>query len=179
MRIQPVSLQLLGRHVLCPANPAFTDIRGRTADTLERLGHLPLGTGVEEGQDIAFGQGPVVDDPHLHGVHVKDQGRIARVVDEDQVGVELDMRVAAGLHRRVRLGTGRGRGDLGKDGSGGQRGLRDRPAGEGLGTAMDLEERGVRWDMVMAMVVVRVMVLINGVDCNGGHDGVVTDWDED
>lgn len=164
MRIQPISLQLRERHILGPANPAFTHIAGRTTHTLEGLSHLPLGTGVEEGQDIALVQRPVVDHPHLHGMHVKDQRRIARVVNKHQVGVELDMRVAAGLHRRVGFGTRRGGGDFGKEGSGWQRGLGYGPAGEGFGTAMDLEERGVRW-----VVVTVALVWFNGVDCNGGH----------
>lgn len=136
MRVQPVPLELVVGQAARPANPPLTNAVAGTTKTLERLGHVPLGTGIEEGQDVAFAQRAVVHNPHLHAVHVEVQRRRARVVDEDEVGVELDVGVAAGLHRRVGLGGGRGGGDLGEDGAGGEVRLRDGRAGEGFRAAV-------------------------------------------
>lgn len=102
-------------------------------------------------------------------MHVEDQRRRARVVDEYQVGVELDMCVAAGLHGRVRFRTRRGCCDFGKEASGWERSLRYRPAGKGFGAAMDVEEGGVRW-----FVVALTLALFGGVNCNGGH--FIQEW---
>lgn len=65
------------------------------------------------------------------------------MVDEDEVGVELDVAVGAGLHGGVGFfGWGCG-GDFGEEGAGGKVGLGDGAAGEGFGAAMDVEEVGV------------------------------------
>ena len=120
MRIQPIPLHLLVRQVLRPGYPPLTNILPPSTQTLKRLIHLPLGTRVEERERIALPQRPVVDDAHLHAVHVEVQRRGAGVVDEDEVRVELDVRVAAGLDRGVGFG-GRGcGGDFGEDGAGGE-----------------------------------------------------------
>lgn len=121
MRIQPIPLQFRIRHILRPTNPPFTHpVTSSTTHTLERLSHFPLCTRVEEAQDIPLLQGPVVHDPHFHGVHVEDQRRRARVVNKHQVGVELDVCAAAGLHRRVGFRARRGSGDFGKQAAGWQ-----------------------------------------------------------
>ena len=117
MRIQPIPLHLLVGQMLRPGYPPFTDPLPRSTETPERLVHVPLGTRVEEREHVALPQGPVVDDAHFHAVHVEVQRRGAGVVDEDEVGVELDVGVAAGLHGGVGFG-GRGcGGDFGEDGA--------------------------------------------------------------
>lgn len=73
-------------------------------------------------------------------MHIKDQRRRAGVVDEDEVGIEFDVGVGAGLHGGVGFGGwGRG-GDFGEDSTSGEVGLGDGRTGEGFGTAMDVKE---------------------------------------
>lgn len=145
MRIQPIPLHLFGRQILRPGYPPFTDTLPSSTQTLKRLVHLPLGTRVEEREHIALPQRPVVDDAHLHAVHVEVQRRGAGVVDEDEVRVELDVAVATGLDGGVGFG-GRGcGGDFGEEGAGGEGGLGDGRAGEGLWAVLDLEDVGMGW----------------------------------
>lgn len=143
MGIEPIPLQNLPTQPLGPLNNTLTPLR--TTSTLKRLVHLPLGAGVEERQGVTDLQSPVVDNTHLHARHVEVQRRLARVVAEDQVGVELDVAVAAGLHGGVGLFPGGGGGDFGEDGAGGERDFGDGAAGEGFGAADDAEETGVGW----------------------------------
>ena len=139
--IQPIPLQFLIRHSLRPRNPPATLFR--PAGTLEWLIHLPLGTGVKEGQGITSPQGLVVDDAHLHAGHVEDERGVARVVAEDQVGVQLDVGVAAGLDAGVPLGAGGGAGDWGEDRPRWERDERVGTAAEGFGATVHAQAIGM------------------------------------
>ena len=61
----------------------------------EWLMHIPLGAGIEEGQSVASLQWPVVGKPDLELAHVQNQGWMARMVAEDEVGVEFDTAAVA------------------------------------------------------------------------------------
>ena len=54
MIVEKEALQLRSAHGLRPSNPLFASCR--TTIAIERLGHIPFGTRVEEGQLIAFFQ---------------------------------------------------------------------------------------------------------------------------
>lgn len=142
--VQPVFMQHFRLHRLGPGDPAPALLR--TAGTLEGLVHLPLGTGVEEGEGVALLQGPVIHDANLHARHVEDQRGRARVIAEDQVGIELDVGVAAGLHAGVGLDARSGRGDFGKECAGGQIDEGNGAAAKGLGTAIDVQSIGMGRD---------------------------------
>jgi len=79
-------------------------------------------------------------------VHIEDERRRAGVVNEDEVGVELDMCVRAGLHGGVGFGGWGCGGNFGEEGTGREVGLGDGGAGEGFGTAMHIEEVRVGFD---------------------------------
>jgi len=146
MRIQPVPLQRLLTHILGPRDPSQTFSLPRTTSTLKRLSHIPLRTGIKERKRVPLLQRPVVHNSDFHVVHIEDERRRAGVVDEDEVGVELDVGVWAGLHGGVGFG-GRGcSSDLGEQGASGKVGLGDCGAGEGFGAAVDVEEVRVGFD---------------------------------
>lgn len=136
--IQPISLQLLSRHVLGSVNPSFAVVR--TAIALERLIHLPLRAGVKEGHGLAFPERPVVHHPDFHLGHVEHHGRTARVVAVDEVGVELNVLGAVDLHRGVSLlRDDAGTGDAGEQGARGQGDARDGTGCEGLVAALHVQ----------------------------------------
>lgn len=145
MRIQPVSLDRISSHLSRTRDPTPADALPSTTRALERLVHLPLGAGIEESEGVTLVQRTVVDDADLHAGHVEDEGGVAGVVAVDEVGVELDVGVAAGLDARVGLFGGGGRGDFGEEGAGGEGDERDGAAAEGAGFAVDVEDGGVGW----------------------------------
>ena len=58
--------------------------------TREGFLHVPFGTGIEEGQSIPSLQWFVVGNPDLEFGHVEQQGWTARMIAEDEVGVQFD-----------------------------------------------------------------------------------------
>lgn len=141
VRIQPISLPILLLQILRPRNPPLTNPVLPT-NTLKRLNHLPLRARVEEAEHVTLAQRPVPHHAHLHAVHVEDERGVAGVVDKDEVGVELDVRGAAGLHGGVGFCGGGCGGNFGEDGAGGEVDEGDGRAGEGFGAAVD--EKTVR-----------------------------------
>lgn len=165
VRVHPILAQCLGRHVRGTTDPAFALLR--TAGALERLVHVPLGTGVEEGEGIADAQRLLIDDAHLHATHVEDEAGGAGVVAEDEVGVQLDVAVATGLDAGVGLFGGGGADDLGEEGAGGEVDQSSGAAAEGFDAAIDIETVGMRR---------RGEFVLQGRDggegfCGGGHGG--------
>jgi len=146
MRTQPVPAQLFNTHILGPRNPSQTFPLPRTTSTVKRLSHIPLRTRVKERKRLPLLQRPIVHNPDLHFVHIEDERRRAGVVNEDEVGVELDMCVRAGLHGGVGFGGWGCGGNFGEEGTGREVGLGDGGAGEGFGTAMHIEEVRVGFD---------------------------------
>lgn len=118
--IQPVSLQFLLGHVLGAGNPSSADLVPSAAVAVEGLIHLPFRARVEEREGVTFLQRPVVHDTHFHLAHVENERRVAGMVAEDQVRVQLDVRVGSCLHRCIRFLCWRGRRDLGEEGACGQ-----------------------------------------------------------
>ena len=85
---------------------------------LEGLHHRPLGAGVEEAEFVTDRKRSVVSHADLEAGHVEDQGRLARMVAVNQVGVEFNTGIGTIGHGGISgLGGGRGSGDFGEHGS--------------------------------------------------------------
>lgn len=114
MRIEPIPAEDIIAQVLCSLDLAHT--LWRAAVALERLLHVPLGAWVEEGQVRVFLQGPIVNNADFHAVHVEHDAGVAGVVAEDQVGVEVNVRVLPSLDSgKGAFGSVCGSGDLRED----------------------------------------------------------------
>ena len=98
MLIQPVPLQPCLPHLPGPHNISQTPLF--LAKAIKRLHHAPLRAWIEERQDVPLMQVPKPRHPHLHSLHVKLEGRIAGVVDVEQVRVEVDVATAGRFDRR-------------------------------------------------------------------------------
>ena len=67
--------------------------------TFERLSHVPFGARVEERKEITPMQISIPRNPHLHPVHIVLERWSTRVVDEEEVRIEIDMRAVGGFDR--------------------------------------------------------------------------------
>lgn len=141
MPVQPVPLQGFRGHAGRTTDPPLALLR--PTGTLKGLIHVPLGAGVEEGKCVADFQWLLVDHAHFHAGHIEDETGRAGMVTEDQVRVELDVAIAAGLDAGVGpLGRG-GAGDLGEERARGEFDEGLGAAGECLGAAVDVETVGM------------------------------------
>lgn len=97
MLIQPDLLQQCGARMLGSCYPGTAVSR---AFAREWLMHIPLGAGIEEGQSVPSFHWSVVGDPDLEFARVENQGWTARMVAEDEVGIEFEAAaVPVILHR--------------------------------------------------------------------------------
>ncbi|KAL8795217.1 MAG: hypothetical protein Q9195_002228 [Heterodermia aff. obscurata] len=97
MIIEPRSLQECGARMLGSRDSNTTSISAAVFGALARewLIHIPFGAGIEEGQSVPSLQWSIVGNPDLELAHVEHQGWTARMVAEDEVGVEFDAAAVA------------------------------------------------------------------------------------
>ncbi len=89
MSVQIILAQPLGVHRGRALDAADARVLAGAAPAVERLGHRPLGAGVEKGQRVAPAQVAPPRDAHLHAPHVALERGRAAVVDEHEVRVEV------------------------------------------------------------------------------------------
>ncbi|TLS30685.1 hypothetical protein PpBr36_03167 [Pyricularia pennisetigena] len=126
--VEPDALEVRGRHRLGARDGAAA--RGGAAQAGKGLGHVPLGGRVEEGQ-LLSGPYPLGPDQDGQVGRVEDERGVARVIDVQQVAVEVQVPVPADLHRGVRRLIGQGAGREGHLGVEGERGQSHAGAGHG------------------------------------------------
>lgn len=97
MLIKPIPFQFIARHELCPFNLLLA--LSVTTMTLKWSIHLPFGGRVEKGKRVTLAKGSVRHDPDLHLVHVKVDRGVAGMITVQQIGVQLNVIGATGLHR--------------------------------------------------------------------------------
>ncbi|TLD16356.1 uncharacterized protein PgNI_01531 [Pyricularia grisea] len=117
--VEPEALEVTGRHCLGARDGAAA--RGSAAQAVEGLGHVPLGGRVEEGQLLA-GADTLGSDQDRKVGRVENERGFTRMVDVQQVAIEVQMSVPADLHRGVRRLVGQGTGREGHLGVEGERG---------------------------------------------------------
>lgn len=107
MRVEKHTLQLLRLHIPRAADPSFT--AAASTEAVERLGHGVFSRGVEEGEFLPdfepFWSG---HDDEVGGV--EDEGGVARVVDVEEVRVEVEVGVDPALDSSIGWGGGGGAG---------------------------------------------------------------------
>lgn len=142
MLVQPIPFQVHPAH-LARAHD-LPQARRFAAKAFKRLRHLPLRARVEKRQHVPLLQVAVPGHPHLHLRRVVFQRRVARVVDVEEIGVEVDVATRGRFDRGPCAFFDEEVARDGREGSAGREG--DERGGVrivGAGDVVDLDEVGM------------------------------------